>query len=129
VICHLRGKVLDSYLYAIILAAAILVGLILTFALKRRGRRAKARPVRNLSPRSTSTVFHEVHKTAVVTPSVGSEDSLVLTLRQNLLLKALGNASVVERLIAFERTKNPAGDQVQWLDAAIRRWEHDNDRR
>ncbi len=120
---------LNSYLYAIVLAAAILVGLILAFALKRRGRRAKAHPFRNLSPRSTSTVFHEVHTRAVVTPSVGGEDSLVLTLRQNLLLKALGNASVVERLVAFERTKNPTGDQVQWLDAAIRRWEHDNDQR
>lgn len=121
--------VLDSYLYVIILAAAILVGLILAFALKRRGRRAKAHPFRSLSPRSTSTVFQEVDTRAVVTHSVGSEDSLVLTLRQNLLLKALGNASVVERLVAFERSKNPAGDQAQWLDAAIRRWEHDNDRR
>ena len=120
---------LDSDLYVIILAAAILVGLILTFALKRRRRRAKTHPFRTLSPRPKSNVFHEVHKTAVVTPSVGGEDSLVLTLRQKLLLKALGNASVVERLVAFERTKNPAGDLVEWLDAAIRRWERDNDRR
>jgi len=53
----------------------------------------------------------------------------VLALRQNLLLKALGNESVVQRLVAFERSKNPTDDEVQWLDAAIRRWEHDNDRR
>lgn len=118
---------LDSYLYLIILAAALLVGVILTLALKRRRWRAKPHLFQNLSPRTTS--IHEVHKAVVVTPSAEGENDLVLSLRQNLLLKALGNASVVERLVAFERTKNPAGDQVQWLDAAIRQWERDNDRR
>lgn len=122
---------LDSYLYVIVfLAAAILLGLILSLALKRRRRLAIARPVSTHSwPHETSTINYEVLETTIATSSVGGEDGLVLALRQNLLLKALGNTSVVDRLVALERTKNPTGDQVQWLDAAIRRWEHDNDRR
>ena len=119
---------LNSY-FVVLLAAVILVGLILTLALRLRGRRAKAHPVRSLSLRTTGIVVQEVHQTTVVTHSVGGEDSVVLALRQNLLLKALGNESVVQRLVAFERSKNPTDDEVQWLDAAIRRWEHDNDRR
>jgi len=58
-----------------------------------------------------------------------NDDRVVSVLRGKLLLKALGNNSVVERLIAFERANNPTGDQIQWLNAAIRRWERDNDRR
>lgn len=47
-------------------------------------------------------------------------------LRRNLLLKALGNESVVDRLIAFERRRNPFASQVECIQAAITRWENDN---
>ena len=116
-------------MYLVILGAAVLVGLFLALAFKQRGTRVKARPVRNLSGPATSPAFHEVHKTEIVATSIESEDGLALALRQSLLLKALGNTSVVERLVAFERSKNPTGNHVQWLDAAIRRWERDNNRR
>jgi hypothetical protein len=112
-------------MYLVILGTAVLVGLFLALAFRRRTR-VEVRPVRNLSAPATSRAFHEAHKTEILGTSVESEDGLALGLRQNLLLKALGNTSVVERLVAFERSKNPTGKDVQWLDAAIRRWERDN---
>lgn len=50
----------------------------------------------------------------------------VLELRAKLKQKALGNETVVERLIQYEHTRNPNGHMELWVQAAIDRWEHDN---
>ncbi|PKN94685.1 MAG: hypothetical protein CVU44_02425 [Chloroflexi bacterium HGW-Chloroflexi-6] len=44
----------------------------------------------------------------------------------NLLSKVGGNRSTAERLIEFERQKNPQGNRIAWLNQAILRWERDN---
>ena len=44
----------------------------------------------------------------------------------NLLSKVGGNRSAAERLIEFERQKNPQGNRIAWLNQAIQRWERDN---
>ena len=54
------------------------------------------------------------------------EGVYVLELRANLKQKVLGNETVVERLIQYEQTRNPAGHMELWVQAAIDRWEHDN---
>jgi predicted nucleic acid-binding Zn-ribbon protein len=44
----------------------------------------------------------------------------------NLLTKVGGDRSAAERLIAFERQKNPQGNRIVWLNQAIQRWVRDN---
>jgi len=44
----------------------------------------------------------------------------------NLLNKVGGDRAVAERLITFERQKNPQGNRIIWLNQAIQRWERDN---
>lgn len=44
----------------------------------------------------------------------------------NLLTKVGGDRAAAERLIAFERQKNPQGNRIAWLNQAIQRWERDN---
>lgn len=47
-------------------------------------------------------------------------------LYQQLLRKALGDHSKVERLIEHERQRNPEGKRADWLCAALERWERDS---
>jgi hypothetical protein len=47
-------------------------------------------------------------------------------LYKDLLAKVAGDHHVVERLIEFERQKQPHGSRISWLQNAIRRWERDN---
>ena len=61
-------------------------------------------------------------------PSPVDENYIVVQLRQNLKLKALGNERVVDSLIEFERKKDPSGNSVTWMRAAIKAWEDDNRR-
>lgn len=103
---------------------AVLLWLLVAIKLKRKRKGDKVRSVLGVSRGRVRTVT--VRTTQVVDDPINNH--LVIELRKNLLLKALGNESVVDRLVAFERTRNPAGDHIQWLEAAIRRWEHDNDR-
>lgn len=42
-----------------------------------------------------------------------------------LLSKARGDASLVERLIAFEEKRNPNGTRQDWVADALDRWERD----
>jgi hypothetical protein len=44
----------------------------------------------------------------------------------DLLRKTGGDRAAVERLIDFERQKNPTGTRTHWLESAARRWEADN---
>src|SRR5262249_32981537 len=106
-------------------ALALLIGLFVAIKLKRKSKGDKVRSVLGVSRGRVRAVT--VRTTQVVDDPINNHR--VIELQRNLLLKALGNESVVERLVAFERTRNPDGDHTQWLEAAIRRWEHDNDRR
>lgn len=47
-------------------------------------------------------------------------------LYNNLLLKTLHDEQVVERLIRYERERNPRGSDVEILQAGIEHWIHDN---
>lgn len=42
-----------------------------------------------------------------------------------LLQKALGDESLVERLIEYERQRNPHLSRAEWIEYAIDRWERD----
>jgi hypothetical protein len=44
----------------------------------------------------------------------------------NLLAKVGGDRAVAERLIAFERQKNPQATRIAWINQAIQRWQRDN---
>ena len=44
----------------------------------------------------------------------------------DLLQKAGGDRQVVERLVEFERERNPNGTRISWLKDAIVRWQRDN---
>ena len=46
-------------------------------------------------------------------------------LYQQLLRKALGDHAKAERLIEHERQRNPEGKRIEWLRAALERWERD----
>lgn len=45
---------------------------------------------------------------------------------QDLLTKARGDKALVERLIDYERQRNPQAGRREWLRSAIYRWERDN---
>jgi hypothetical protein len=122
-VANKNGDALFNYLIIFIVCLA---GLLVLFAFKTRRR---IRQGTSRFPASSEVRSEETETVTTVSTSPDNEDRVVTVLRGKLLLKALGNKSVVERLIAFERANNPAGDQTQWLNAAIRRWEQDNDRR
>jgi predicted nucleic acid-binding Zn-ribbon protein len=44
----------------------------------------------------------------------------------NLQTKVGGDRTAAERLVEFERQKNPLGNRIAWLNQAIQRWERDN---
>lgn len=48
-------------------------------------------------------------------------------LNNNLLLKVLGDRAKAKRLVEFERQKTPANSEAELVQAAIDRWERDND--
>lgn len=56
----------------------------------------------------------------------GQTSSSKYALYQNLLHKARGNEDLVERWIHYEAGRNPDGDQREWMEDAIYRWERDN---
>ena len=62
------------------------------------------------------------------TPNFGQQQQANddLALRRTLLIKCLWDEMVVERLIGYERERNPRGSVRDWLVAAIERWDHDN---
>jgi len=47
-------------------------------------------------------------------------------LYDELLLKVGGDPAAVERLVEFERQQSPDANRTVWLQNAIQRWEHDN---
>ncbi len=47
-------------------------------------------------------------------------------LYDDLLQKVGGDHSVVARLLAYERQRQPDGTRFDWLQNAIQRWERDN---
>ena len=47
-------------------------------------------------------------------------------LYQELLMRARGDEALVERLVAYERKRNPGAVRGQLLEAALFRWERDN---
>jgi hypothetical protein len=57
----------------------------------------------------------------VTTSSAG-----VAPLRQNLRLKVMYDEEKIDRLVEFERQRNPRGTDADWYRAAIERWERDN---
>ena len=122
-IANKDGDALFNYMLILIVCLA---GLVVVFAFKTRRR---IRQGTNRFPVSSAVRSKKIEAVTTGSTSPDKDDRVVTVLRGKLLLKALGNKSVVERLIAFERANNPTGDQIQWLNAAIRRWEQDNDRR
>ena len=65
-------------------------------------------------------------------PSPASESELFAAgikqaeLFDTLLVKVGGDRPTVERLIEFERQKQPDGNRTLWLENAIQRWDRDN---
>ncbi len=47
-------------------------------------------------------------------------------LYRNLMRKTQGNKTVIERLIQYERARNPRASQEDLLAGAVARWERDN---
>jgi hypothetical protein len=50
----------------------------------------------------------------------------LVQLRRNLLVKVLGNESLVDSLIEFEQKKSANLTLEQAMESAIERWEQDN---
>lgn len=51
---------------------------------------------------------------------------VLASLRRNLRLKVMYDEAKIDRLIDFERRKNPNAREVELMQAAIDRWERDN---
>jgi hypothetical protein len=59
-------------------------------------------------------------------PAALRTDSEVGTLYESLLRKAHGDQTLVERLVEYERQRNPGAMTAECLRSAIERWERDN---
>ena len=59
-------------------------------------------------------------------PAVPQNQELITQLRQNLRLKVMYDEAKIDRLIDFERQRNPNGNEVELMQAAIERWERQN---
>jgi hypothetical protein len=124
-------KMTVSYLAIIIaLAVGVVIGWLLVRSRKRSTAYDRALSnIRRVSPAEPSNYVAspkppvERSRREVI---ASSEATYVLDLRAKLKQKALGNETVVERLIQYERTRNPNGHMELWVQAAIDRWEHDN---
>ncbi|MDX6529830.1 MAG: hypothetical protein QOH41_2120 [Blastocatellia bacterium] len=120
-----------SYLAIIIaLAVGVVIGWLLVRSRKRStGYDRALSNIRRVSPAEPSNYVAspkptvERNRRDVI---ASSEATYVLDLRAKLKQKALGNETVVERLVQYERTRNPNGHMELWVQAAIDRWEHDN---
>ncbi len=44
----------------------------------------------------------------------------------SLMMRARHDQSLVERLIAFEQSRNPEGDRERWISDALLRWKRDS---
>ena len=55
-----------------------------------------------------------------------TEELRIKELYRNLLIKNLHDKEVVNRLIEFERNRNPNATKAELLQSAIDRWERDN---
>jgi len=65
---------------------------------------------------------------AQVSPQ-NEEVAYIAELRQKLLLKAMGNVAIVERLTDYDRRRNPTGTLTICLQAAVDHWEDDHEAR
>jgi hypothetical protein len=120
-----------SYLAIIIaLAVGVVIGCLLARSRKRSTAYDRALSnIRRVSPAEPSNYVASPKPTAERNRRdviASSEATYVLDLRAKLKQKVLGNETVVERLIQYERTRNPNGHIELWVQAAIDRWERDN---
>ena len=135
---------LESYLGIIIaFAVVVIVGWILSSVLKRSEDPAQTllgdiKPTSKTDARisqrkdavpevETSPQKKESGTRAATPVSISNEVPAYITnLRRNLLQKVLGDQAKVERLIEYERNRNPTASLAVWMRAAVDRWEHDN---
>ena len=59
-------------------------------------------------------------------PTVSLQIDEPAKLRQKLLLMALGDEAVVDRLITYEQKRNPSASLIICIEAAIERWIDDH---
>ena len=92
--------------------------------------RNNATPVRQTTPRQTSAnrpATSALQQRSSPAPSVTvPRDDHTEQLYRNLLKKAFGDKTKVERLIKYESTLAPVASRTQWIQSAIERWERDN---
>lgn len=60
------------------------------------------------------------------TPCVKAETPTIVELRHTLLVRVLHNQQTADRLIAFERERDPLATEREWILSAIDRLERDN---
>jgi hypothetical protein len=58
--------------------------------------------------------------------AIPANQELIGRLRQNLRLKVLYDEDKIDRLIDFERHRNPKGSEADLMQSAIERWERQN---
>lgn len=105
---------------------ALAAGLSLLWVLK-QPLEAQSPPSENRPP------LHAGRRDSARAPDISTPDSGQqqqsnddLGLRNTLLVKCLWDEAVAERLMVYERERNPSGSVRDWLKAAIERWDHDN---
>lgn len=90
-----------------------------------------AHPAERISKQAAKnrSVSHSIAPRQVIASSLPPANRNIersSVLRANLTQKALGNKAVVDRLIAFERGRNPNAGLTELMQNAIDRWERDS---
>jgi hypothetical protein len=82
---------------------------------------------KNFVSRARNTT-REQHQSDVRRPTlcVKAETPTIVELRHTLLVRVLHNQQTADRLIAFERERDPLATEREWILSAIDRLERDN---
>jgi hypothetical protein len=106
-------------------ATCWIAGAAAVFALYKRNALRPSPTRAALSTRSSAAAHPVAGSQAAASPH-RSDPVKVAELRQVLRIPLLYDEEKIDRLIDFERERNPRGSEEQWLQAAIERWRRDN---
>ena len=100
------------WIWIVIAAIVVVTGAVLALLLRRR----------QTSTFADADTYRKLMGVQVATPANTDAGAL----RQNLRVKYLYQEDKIDAAIAYERERNPSATEEQLMQAAIARWERDN---
>ncbi len=121
----------EGYFVSIIIAVVVLTGLILPFSKSSRSSIQKSTSLPNIQTVTVAQVSSPQReepfaRTVAPPPAQNANAELIAKLHRHLMQIALSDEAKVQRLIEFERKRNPNADLAELMQDAIDCWIKDN---